>query len=65
MFKISYRDVSGAPHEWRLNTNWQYIVIGGVILVAVILDQVTTLYRDRKAKLRVAGRKKNAMLPAA
>lgn len=39
LFKITYHDSSGAVHEWRLNTNWQYIVIGAVILLAVILDQ--------------------------
>lgn len=39
MFKVSYHDASGMLQEWRLDTNWQYIVIGAVILMAVILDQ--------------------------
>jgi len=47
MFKISYHDASGLVHEWRLNTNWQYIVIGAVILLAVILDQGGYLLRER------------------
>ena len=47
MFKITYHDASGIAHEWRLNTNWQYIVIGTVILLAVILDQGGHLLRNR------------------
>ncbi|HZQ20502.1 MAG TPA: ABC transporter permease [Terriglobales bacterium] len=49
LFKIDYHDSSGVLHEWRLNTNWQYIVIGGVILLAVILDQTRQL---RAQKIR-------------
>lgn len=52
MFKISYHDASGVAHEWRLNTNWQYIVIGTVILLAVILDQGGHLIRDRFLRTR-------------
>ena len=47
MFKITYHDAHGIAHDWRLNTNWQYIVIGTVILLAVILDQGGHLLRDR------------------
>jgi ribose transport system permease protein len=52
IFKISYRDAAGAPREWRLDTNWQYIVIGAVILVAVVLDQGSHLlqsWRERRS----------------
>ena len=51
MFKISYHDAAGIAHEWRLNTNWQYIVIGVVILLAVILDQAGHLLRARWQKI--------------
>jgi ribose transport system permease protein len=47
LFKIDYHDRSGVFHEWRLNTNWQYIVIGAVILAAVILDQARQLRAQR------------------
>jgi ribose transport system permease protein len=40
MFQLRYEDQSGIPRIWRLNPNWTFIIIGGVILVAVILDQV-------------------------
>jgi len=40
MFQLRYEDASGVPRIWRLNPNWTFIIIGGVILVAVILDQV-------------------------
>lgn len=47
MFKITYLDAAGVAQEWRLNTNWQYIVIGAVILTAVLLDQVGPALRTR------------------
>lgn len=56
MFKITYTDAAGVLHEWRLNTNWQYIVIGAVILLAVIIDQgghrVGTLWKALLVKHR-------------
>lgn len=51
MFKISYHDAGGVAHDWRLNTNWQYIIIGTVILLAVILDQGGHLLRERWLKI--------------
>jgi ribose transport system permease protein len=52
LFKITYHDAAGVGHEWRLNTNWQYIVIGAVILIAVILDQCSHLLGYRWLKSR-------------
>ena len=52
MFKLTYHDAAGIAHEWRLNTNWQYLVIGAVILFAVILDQGGHQLRDRWLKMR-------------
>ena len=40
MFQLRYRDESGIPRLWRLNPNWTFIIVGSVILVAVVLDQV-------------------------
>jgi ribose transport system permease protein len=51
LFKINYHDAAGIAHEWRLNTNWQYIVIGTVILLAVILDQCGHQLRNRWLKI--------------
>ena len=34
--------------DWRPNENWKLIVIGGVILVAVILDQIVHLAQARR-----------------
>jgi len=50
LFKVTYHDATGGAHEWRLNTNWQYIVIGAVILLAVILDQVGLVLRGRRLR---------------
>ncbi|MES1179000.1 MAG: ABC transporter permease [Myxococcales bacterium] len=40
MFQIPYEDRDGVPRLWRLNPNWTFIIVGGVILLAVVLDQV-------------------------
>jgi len=40
MFQIPYEDRAGVPRLWRLNPNWTFIIVGGVILLAVVLDQV-------------------------
>ncbi len=53
MFKITYTDAAGAPQEWRLSDTWKNVIIGGVILGAVILDQVTHILRDRRRRRRV------------
>src|SRR5206468_5804795 len=40
MFQVRYDDAEGIPRLWRLNPNWTFIIVGAVILVAVVLDQV-------------------------
>jgi ribose transport system permease protein len=43
---------------WRLNKNWTYVIIGSVILIAVILDQLVHIVqakrRTRRAGLAAA-----------
>jgi ribose transport system permease protein len=40
MFQVQYRDPDGIRRIWRLNPNWNFIIVGAVILAAVILDQI-------------------------
>jgi ribose transport system permease protein len=40
MFQMRYTDKDGIPRLWRLDPNWTFIIVGAVILVAVMLDQV-------------------------
>jgi ribose transport system permease protein len=40
MFQATYTDADGVPRIWRLNPNWTFVIVGVVILMAVILDQV-------------------------
>jgi ribose transport system permease protein len=40
MFQVQYTDAEGIRRIWRLNPNWNWILVGAVILIAVILDQV-------------------------
>jgi len=40
MFQIPYQDQDGVERLWRLNPNWNFVIVGTVILLAVVLDQV-------------------------
>jgi ribose transport system permease protein len=59
MFKLRYQDESGIARIWRLNSNWTFVIIGSVILVAVVLDQVAhivqTARRTRRAGVAATG----------
>lgn len=48
MFQLPYSDAEGIRRIWRLDPNWTFIIIGGVILVAVILDQVVHIVQARR-----------------
>src|SRR4029079_15901516 len=43
MFQVRYDDADGIARLWRLNPNWTLIIVGAVILLAVVLDQVVHL----------------------
>ena len=54
MFQVQYRDPAGIRRIWRLDQNWTNIIVGAVILVAVILDQVVHMMQDAR-RLKEAG----------
>jgi ribose transport system permease protein len=54
MFQLPYLDEEGIHRIWRLDPNWTFIIIGGVILVAVILDQVVHIVQAKR-RVRRAG----------
>jgi ribose transport system permease protein len=54
MFQLPYSDVDGIRRIWRLDPNWTFIILGGVILAAVISDQVIHLIQDRRRIRRAA-----------
>jgi ribose transport system permease protein len=54
MFQWRYVDPNGIPRLWRLDPNWTFIIIGAVILVAVILDQVVHIMQANR-RIRRAG----------
>jgi ribose transport system permease protein len=56
MFQLPYVDADGISRTWRLNPNWTFIIIGAVILLAVVLDQVVHLLHARR-RLRSSSRK--------
>jgi len=54
MFQLPYQDHEGIHRIWRLNPNWTFVIIGGVILVAVILDQVVHIMQGKRRIRRAA-----------
>jgi ribose transport system permease protein len=54
MFQVRYVDAERLPRIWRLDPNWTFIIIGMVILVAVVLDQVVHLVQAKR-RIRMAG----------
>jgi len=64
MFQIRYQDQEGTPRLWRLDPNWTFIIVGTVILVAVILDQVVHMVQAAR-RIRHAGAAAAAASPPA
>jgi ribose transport system permease protein len=48
MFQLPYLDADGVRRIFRLDPNWTFVIIGGVILVAVTLDQVVHIVQARR-----------------
>lgn len=48
LFKIVATRADGTESIWRLNENWRNVIIGAVILIAVILDQMGHVLKNRK-----------------
>jgi len=63
MFQWPYRTSDGVARIFRLDNNWTFIIIGAVILVAVILDQVAHLVQAKR-RTRQAGLAADAAPPA-
>jgi ribose transport system permease protein len=57
MFQVHYSDPDGIRRIWRLNQNWNWIIVGGVILIAVMLDQVVHMVQAAR-RLKEAGQPK-------
>ena len=55
MFQLRYHDADGIPRLWRLNPNWTFIIVGAVILIAVILDQVVHIVQSARRVRHGAG----------
>src|SRR5678809_97442 len=48
MFQIPYEDQDGITRRWVLNSNWTQIIVGAVILLAVVLDQVVHMVQEAR-----------------
>ena len=51
---MPYVDHEGINRIWRLNPNWTFVIIGAVILVAVVLDQVVHIVQTKRRIRRTA-----------
>ncbi|HVZ31774.1 MAG TPA: ABC transporter permease [Polyangiaceae bacterium] len=54
MFQLRYLDADGVRRSWRLDPNWTFIIIGAVILLAVMLDQVVHVLQTKRRQRRSA-----------
>lgn len=54
MFQFPYVDPDGIHRIWRLNPNWTFIIIGAVILLAVVIDQVVHVLGEKRRLRRAA-----------
>ncbi len=50
MFQFRYVDADGVPRLWRLDPNWTFVILGAVILMAVILDQLAHAMQARRQR---------------
>jgi ribose transport system permease protein len=55
MFQLRYRDEGGISRIWRLDPNWTFIIIGVVILLAVVLDQLAHMVNAARRMRRATG----------
>jgi ribose transport system permease protein len=59
MFQFKYHDVTGKMMTWRIDPNYNFIIIGAVILVAVTIDQLAHIVQAKR-RTRSAGVEKAA-----
>jgi ribose transport system permease protein len=64
LFKYSYRDAAGNLQEFKIGTNWEFVITGSVILLAVMLDQIVHALQARR-RIRKAGQMAAAAAPLA
>lgn len=48
MFQLPYEDEEGIQRIWSLDPNWTFIIIGAVILIAVVLDQIVHMVQAKR-----------------
>ena len=65
MFQWFYTDSRGIRRIWRLDNNWTFIIIGAVILVAVILDQLVHIIQAQRRTRKAGALASAAATPAA
>jgi ribose transport system permease protein len=64
MFQIPYLDDRGISRIWRLDPNWTFVIVGAVILLAVVLDQVAhMLHSARRTRAAAAAAMSTARAP--
>ena len=54
IFKFVYKGVDGGRHEFTIPSDWTDVVVGAVILIAVILDQLVHISQARRRTRLVA-----------
>ena len=54
MFQFNYKTAEDLRGSGGSITNWNFIIIGAVILIAVILDQIAHVVQAKRARARSA-----------
>jgi ribose transport system permease protein len=54
MFQFKYKTAEGLRRIWRCPTDWTNIIIGAVILVAVIIDQLAHVVQAKRRTRKMA-----------
>jgi len=55
LFQVVYRDAEGIRRTWHADPNWENTIVGAVILIAVMLDQVVHIVQARRRTRKAGG----------
>jgi ribose transport system permease protein len=64
LFEYTYRNAEGTTNVFRIGPEWEYVIVGLVILMAVVLDQVVHMVQARRRTRRTAAAARSGPAPA-
>lgn len=55
LFQVVYRGPDGIRRTWHADPNWENTIVGAVILIAVMLDQIVHIVQARRRTRKAGG----------